>query len=69
MLYICDINKKNILITNLIFDINNEYKLNIYQCDSLIVDYNKIFNINQFDIIIENSPYNISKINASCNII
>ena len=57
MLYMCELNKKNVLITKQIFDINNEYKLNIYQGDSLIADYNNIFKINQFDIIVGNPPY------------
>ena len=57
MLYMCELNKKNILICNQIFNINNEYKLNIYQGDSLIADYNKIFKTNHFDIIIGNPPY------------
>ena len=57
MLYMCELNKKNVLITTQIFNINNKYKLNIYQGDSLIADYNKIFKINKFDIIIGNPPY------------
>uniref|UniRef100_A0A6C0H914 Helicase ATP-binding domain-containing protein n=1 Tax=viral metagenome TaxID=1070528 RepID=A0A6C0H914_9ZZZZ len=57
MLYMCELNKKNILICKQIFDINNEYKLNIYEGDSLKVDYNKEFNIKQFNIIIGNPPY------------
>ena len=31
MLYMSELNKKNILIMKQIFDINNEYKLNIYE--------------------------------------
>jgi hypothetical protein len=58
MLYMCELNKKNVLITNQIFNINNEYNLNIYEGESLTVDYNKIFNINEFDIIMGNPPYN-----------
>lgn len=58
MLYMCELNKKNVLVCKQIFDINNEYKLNIYEGDSLKVDYNKEFGIKQFDIIIGNPPYN-----------
>jgi hypothetical protein len=58
MLYMCELNKKNVLVCKQIFDINNEYKLNIYQGNSLEMDYNKEFKINQFDIIIGNPPYN-----------
>ena len=35
MLYMSELNKKNVLITKQIFDINNEFKLNIYEGDSL----------------------------------
>ena len=57
MLYMCELNKQNVLICKQIFDINNEYKLNIYEGDSLKVDYNKEFEIKHFDIIIGNPPY------------
>ena len=57
MLYMCELNKKNVLVCNQIFDINNEYKLNIYQGDSLKIDYNKEFGVKQFDVIIGNPPY------------
>jgi hypothetical protein len=57
MLYMCELNKKNVLICNQIFDINNQYKLNIYEGDSLKLDYNEKFGIEQFDIIVGNPPY------------
>ena len=57
MLYMCELNKKNVLVCNQIFDINNEYKLNIYEGNSLVIDYNKIFKVKQFDIIMGNPPY------------
>ena len=41
MLFMCELNKKNVLVCNQIFDINNEYRLNIYHGDSLKVDINK----------------------------
>jgi hypothetical protein len=57
MLYMCELNKKNVLITKQIFDISNEYNLNIHQGDFLSFDSNKIFNISKFDIIVGNPPY------------
>jgi hypothetical protein len=57
MLYMSELNKKNVLVCNQIFDINNKYKLNLYEGDSLKVDYNKEFKIKQFDIIMGNPPY------------
>jgi site-specific DNA-methyltransferase (adenine-specific) len=58
MIYMCELNKKNVFISKYIFDINNEYKLNLYEGDSLKLDYNQEFNVKTFDIIIGNPPYN-----------
>jgi len=58
MLYMSEINKKNCYTVRQIFNINNEYKLNLYEGDTLKMDVNKIFNINGFDIIVGNPPYN-----------
>ena len=69
MLYMSELNKKNVLVCKQIFDINNEYQLNIYEGDSLKVDYNKEFKIKQFDIIIGNPPYNASGTKATGNTI
>ena len=57
MLYMSELNKKNVLVCNQIFNINNELKLNIYEGDSLKVDYNNEFGIKHFDIIMGNPPY------------
>jgi 16S rRNA G966 N2-methylase RsmD len=58
MLYMCELNKKNVFITKQILDINNEYELNIYEGDSLTANYNQIFGIKEFNIIVGNPPYN-----------
>jgi hypothetical protein len=57
MLYMSEINKKNCFLTKQIFDINNNYKLNIYNGDSLTLDTLKVWNVEKFDIIVGNPPY------------
>ena len=58
MLFMAEYNKKNCFIVKQIFDINNEYKLNLYEGDSLKLDIKKEFGISKFDIVIGNPPYN-----------
>ena len=57
-LYFGELNKKNCFIIKQIFDINNEYKLNLYEGDTLKIDLLKVFNKDNFDIILGNPPYN-----------
>jgi site-specific DNA-methyltransferase (adenine-specific) len=66
MLYMCELNKKNVFVCKQIFDINNEYKLNIYEGDSLKLDYKKEFGVDKFDIVLGNPPYNeeLTKVGA-----
>jgi adenine-specific DNA-methyltransferase len=58
MLYMCELNKKNVLICNQIFDIEGKYKLNIYEGDSLELNYEEYFKIKEFNIVVGNPPYN-----------
>jgi hypothetical protein len=58
MLYMSELNKKNVFVCQQIFDINNEYKLNLYCGDSLKLDTKKEFGVEKFDVIIGNPPYN-----------
>ena len=58
MLYMSELNKKNCYVIKQVFNINNEYKLNLYEGDSLKFDMKKVFKKDSFDIIIGNPPYN-----------
>ena len=48
-LYMGELNKKNCFVINQIFNINNEYNLNLYEGDTLNVKLNEVFGINKFD--------------------
>lgn len=58
MLYMAELNKKNCFVVKQIFNIDDKYKLNLYQGNSLTIDIEKEFGIKKFDIIIGNPPYN-----------
>ena len=58
MLYMGELNKKNCFVVKQIFNLNNEYKLNLYKGNTLEIDIKETFNKNKFDIIIGNPPYN-----------
>jgi len=58
MLYMGELNKKNCFVVKQIFNINNEFKLNLYEGDTLNVKLNEVFGKTKFNIIIGNPPYN-----------
>jgi len=60
MLHMSELNKKNVFVCKQIFDVENKYNLNLYCGDSLELDFNEIWGIEKFDIIIGNPPYNKS---------
>ena len=69
MLYMSELNKKNVFICHQIFNINGDYKLNLYEGDTLELDTTQEWGIDNFDVIIGNPPYNASGIKASGNTI
>jgi len=58
MLYMGELNKKNCFVLKQIFNLNNDFKLNLYEGNTLEVDIKKVFGKTKFDIIIGNPPYN-----------
>ena len=58
MLYMSELNKKNCYLCKQIFDVHNEYNLNLYCGDSLIMNPLEIWGVEKFDIIMGNPPYN-----------
>lgn len=60
MLYMSELNVKNCFVIKQIFNINNNYHLNLYQGDSLELNIEEEFQVNKFDVIIGNPPYNDS---------
>ena len=57
-LYMGELSKKNCFVVNQIFNIDNKFKLNLYEGDTLKINLNEIFGTTKFDIIIGNPPYN-----------
>lgn len=60
-LYFSDINSTNIFICKLLIDPDNEYKLNYNEGSTLDINIQELWNINNFDAIIGNPPYNKGK--------
>lgn len=58
MIYMAELNKKNVFICRQIFDVNNSYCLNLYEGNALELDPLVEWNIGKFDIILGNPPYN-----------
>lgn len=57
MLYMCELNKKNIEVSRKVFDPDNIYALNLYQGSYLDLDPKKEWGVEKFDVIFGNPPY------------
>jgi hypothetical protein len=55
-----ELNKKNVFISHQIFNMNNQYKLNLNEGDTLELDMVSVWGLelNSFDVILGNPPYN-----------
>lgn len=60
MLYMSELNKKNVFICHQIFNVNNQYKLHLYEGDTLELNVVSEWGValNSFDVILGNPPYN-----------
>ena len=56
MLYMSEINKKNCYVLEKLFN-KKKFNLNIYCGDSLKIDISKKFNVEKFDVIMGNPPF------------
>jgi hypothetical protein len=61
MLYMSELNKKNVFISHQIFNMNSQYKLNIYEGNSLELNTENVWGVKKFDVVMGNPPYNKSK--------
>ncbi len=58
MLYMSELNKKNVFICHQVFNMNNQFKMNLYEGDTLELNIVSVWSINNFDVILGNPPYN-----------
>ena len=60
MLYMSELNKKNVFICHQIFNVSSQYRLNLYEGDTLELNIVEQWNVqlNSFDVILGNPPYN-----------
>jgi hypothetical protein len=61
MLYMCDISTKNLFLLYMLFDRNNEFKLNVYRGSFLEEGFDKhmkeVWGLDGFDVVVGNPPY------------
>lgn len=71
MIYVCEIQTKNMFLYLCTFDPYDEYNLNIYNGDYLANSYQpmELWGIDKFDIIVCNPPYNTGLLNRKTSVI
>jgi len=57
MLYMCELNKKNVEVSRALFDPKGEYSLNLYQGSYLDLNPETEWKVDTFDVIFGNPPY------------
>ena len=61
MLYMCDISSKNLFLLYMLFDKNNEFKLNVYRGSFLEEEFDKhmkeVWKLDGFSVVLGNPPY------------
>ena len=64
MLYMVDISTKNLFLLYMLFDRNQEYKLNVYRGSFLEEEFDKhmkdVWALDSFDVVVGNPPYQVS---------
>jgi hypothetical protein len=58
MLYMCELNQKNVEVSKKLFDPENEFNLNIHYGSFLELDTEEVWGVKKFDVIMGNPPYN-----------
>ncbi len=69
MLFMCEINPKNIEVSKKILDPHNTYKLNLFQGSYLDLNPQALWGISHFHVIMGNPPFNSPGKNSSGNTI
>jgi hypothetical protein len=57
MIYMCELNKKNVEVSRKVFDPEGVYALNLYQGSYLDLDPKKEWGVEKFDVVFGNPPY------------
>ena len=57
MLYMSELNKKNVFVCQQIFNMKGQFKLNLYEGDTLEMDTVKEWIVEKFDVVLGNPPY------------